>query len=242
MAGGGNVRAADFMRKEAYWREDKQDDYIHFCFECPELISAKKIGKGTIEEANASGHVRACPQCNVARLKMAKEAEDIQKQRAEKQKQECEKIRTEEKHKHVSCVVASVILTVAFCLIAFSYYLDDVANENYKQGYEAGEDGKELAAEDSYVSGYDEGYRIGYEDGYDNGLTEGKGYTSEVSNPAKYSNTYDDKESETVYITDTGSRYHMFGCQYLSESCYSIALNDAIERGYIACSRCDPPQ
>lgn len=167
------------MRKEAYWREDKNDDYIHFFFECPEMISAKKIGKGTIEEANASGHVRTCPQCNVVRLKMAKEAENIQKQRTEKQKQECEKIRTEEKHKNVSCIVATVILTISICLIVGSYYFDDVAKENYSQGYAAGEEGKDAASDDSYISGYDDGYRIGYEDGYDNGLIEGKGYENE---------------------------------------------------------------
>ena len=44
----------------------------------------------------------------------------------------------------------------------------------------------------------------------------------------------------TVYVTDKGSRYHQFGCQYLEESCIPIALSRAA-RDYSPCSRCCPP-
>lgn len=45
-----------------------------------------------------------------------------------------------------------------------------------------------------------------------------------------------------VYVTDTGSKYHMGKCGYLSKSKHSITLEDAVERGYTPCSRCHPPR
>ncbi len=45
----------------------------------------------------------------------------------------------------------------------------------------------------------------------------------------------------TVYITDTGKKYHNSGCRYLSKSRISISLTKARQRGYTACSVCKPP-
>lgn len=47
--------------------------------------------------------------------------------------------------------------------------------------------------------------------------------------------------SQTVYITKTGAKYHSGGCQYLRRSSILIELNDALDRGYTACSKCNPP-
>lgn len=44
-------------------------------------------------------------------------------------------------------------------------------------------------------------------------------------------------QSETVYITRTGSKYHKAGCSYL-KSCIPISKSDAIAAGYTPCSRC----
>lgn len=44
-----------------------------------------------------------------------------------------------------------------------------------------------------------------------------------------------------VYITDSGSKYHSYGCQYLSRSQDSITLEEAFELGYSPCSKCNPP-
>lgn len=44
--------------------------------------------------------------------------------------------------------------------------------------------------------------------------------------------------SQTVYITDTGSKYHRAGCQYLWNSSHAISLSTAKSYGYTACSRC----
>jgi peptidoglycan hydrolase CwlO-like protein len=45
-------------------------------------------------------------------------------------------------------------------------------------------------------------------------------------------------ESEYVYVTRTGSKYHQIWCSYLSNSCLSMTLDDALSAGYDACSRC----
>lgn len=44
----------------------------------------------------------------------------------------------------------------------------------------------------------------------------------------------------TVYITNTGSKYHRSGCRYLSRSKHAISISDAQARGYDACSVCRP--
>jgi len=46
----------------------------------------------------------------------------------------------------------------------------------------------------------------------------------------------------TVYITNTGKKYHSDGCRYLARSRIPISLEDAKTRGLTPCSRCGPPQ
>ncbi|MCL6548970.1 MAG: hypothetical protein K6T30_08675 [Alicyclobacillus sp.] len=46
----------------------------------------------------------------------------------------------------------------------------------------------------------------------------------------------------TVYVTNTGTKYHREGCRYLSQSCIPISLADAKARGYTPCSVCNPPR
>lgn len=49
-----------------------------------------------------------------------------------------------------------------------------------------------------------------------------------------------DTSELTVYITDTGSKYHRSGCRYLSRSRHAISRSDAQSAGYDACSVCRP--
>lgn len=56
----------------------------------------------------------------------------------------------------------------------------------------------------------------------------------QTANP--FSASYD----PTVYVTDTGSKYHNAGCSYL-KSKHEIRLSVAIDMGYTPCSRCSPP-
>ena len=45
----------------------------------------------------------------------------------------------------------------------------------------------------------------------------------------------------TVYVTYTGECYHLSGCSYL-KSRIETTLQDAVDDGYRACSRCGPPR
>lgn len=45
-----------------------------------------------------------------------------------------------------------------------------------------------------------------------------------------------------VYRTDTGTKYHVSTCSYLSKSKIAISLKDAKARGLTPCSKCNPPR
>ena len=59
-------------------------------------------------------------------------------------------------------------------------------------------------------------------------------YNSSNDN-SSYSGSY-----TRVYVTDTGKKYHEYGCKYLKDSCNSISLKDAQNQGYTPCSVCKP--
>jgi hypothetical protein len=44
----------------------------------------------------------------------------------------------------------------------------------------------------------------------------------------------------TVYVTNTGKKYHRAGCSYLRQSQHTIPKGEAIKRGYGPCSKCNP--
>lgn len=44
--------------------------------------------------------------------------------------------------------------------------------------------------------------------------------------------------AQTVYITNTGEKYHNVGCRYLRKSQIPISLDDAVARGYTPCKVC----
>lgn len=46
----------------------------------------------------------------------------------------------------------------------------------------------------------------------------------------------------TVYITNTGKKYHRDGCRYLTKSKIPVSLSEAKARGYEPCSVCKPPR
>jgi methylphosphotriester-DNA--protein-cysteine methyltransferase len=52
--------------------------------------------------------------------------------------------------------------------------------------------------------------------------------------------TVPSSEAQTVYITKTGSKYHRTSCQYLRKSKFAVTMKEAVERGYEACSVCEP--
>lgn len=115
----------------------------------------------------------------------------------------------------------------------------------YDDGYQAGHD---KGYEEGSKAGYDEGYSDGYDDAEEeySSSTSDSSEASESASVQTYAaggSTSSSSESTgtTVYITDTGKKYHRDGCQYLRESKHSISLSSAKEAGYGPCSRCHPP-
>lgn len=53
--------------------------------------------------------------------------------------------------------------------------------------------------------------------------------------------TRPDQREVTVYVTKTGTKYHLDGCQYLRKSRIPMPLSEAIS-AYEPCSRCGPPR
>lgn len=51
-----------------------------------------------------------------------------------------------------------------------------------------------------------------------------------------------DESSITVYVTDTGERYHRGECRYLRYSKHSVSLKEAKRQGYTPCKVCRPPR
>lgn len=51
-----------------------------------------------------------------------------------------------------------------------------------------------------------------------------------------------DNQEQTVYVTDTGKKYHSAGCRTLKQSQRPISLDDAKAAGYSPCGICKPPQ
>lgn len=51
----------------------------------------------------------------------------------------------------------------------------------------------------------------------------------------------DDYASQTVYVTNTGEKYHRGSCSSLRKSQIPISLGDAVAQGYGPCKRCNPP-
>lgn len=85
---------------------------------------------------------------------------------------------------------------------------------------------------------YENGKRAGIESGFINGYVAGY-YDGESGNDA-YLSSPEYFLNDTVYVTETGSKYHENGCQYLHSSKIPTTYLDAIADGYSRCSRCDP--
>ncbi len=49
-----------------------------------------------------------------------------------------------------------------------------------------------------------------------------------------------EEEERTVYVTPSGKKYHLDGCDYLSEKRMAVSLKDALKGKYEACAYCQP--
>lgn len=136
--------------------------------------------------------------------------------------------------------VLPIICVIVCCLFESTY------NSGYTKGYDAGYsggylDGKKVGYEDGEYNGYNAGYEDGERDGYITGFDDAKSTNSSSSSTNRNESSGGGTlvpTSITVYITDYGSKYHRWGCQYLWDSANAISLSQAISRGYTACSKC----
>ena len=55
-----------------------------------------------------------------------------------------------------------------------------------------------------------------------------------------YSAQTESNEIKKVYVTPSGRKYHLDGCDYLSEKKMEISLTDALDSGYDPCAYCKP--
>ena len=97
-------------------------------------------------------------------------------------------------------------------------------------------------ADYAYLDGNGQTGTLIYSIGYQNGSIT---YITPTPEPTPTSAPTPEPVSEpvgtTVYITETGSKYHQDGCQYLSKSQIAISLSDAKSQGYEPCKKCHPP-
>lgn len=65
---------------------------------------------------------------------------------------------------------------------------------------------------------------------------------STTKTPIKPTPQPSQNQSQTVYITKSGNKYHTSGCSSLSKSKIPISLKDAKAKRYTPCSKCNPPK
>lgn len=239
------VSSLQIFRRErelVYWRADIKSDCYHTERNCPNVLFAKEIGQGTVKEAVVSGHVVKCEECQRIRAEREKKEEERDAARAAEDKAQ-EKLTTNKvKDAKITGAFIGAILTFMACCLFFSSYTEKKSQERYSEGYDIGySDGETYGYDAGHYSGYEQGFSEGKEEGYgfgyEAGYKDGQAYYSYGENYGTYY-YHSDTTSQTVYITETGSKYHNWGCQYLSQSCREISLDDAIAQGYTACSRC----
>ncbi len=51
-----------------------------------------------------------------------------------------------------------------------------------------------------------------------------------------------DAEDVIVYVTESGSKYHLSTCQYVEDGGIALTLTEAQEQGYEPCKVCCPPE
>ncbi len=72
--------------------------------------------------------------------------------------------------------------------------------------------------------------------------TSSPAYTQESMDALQAEDAYEEPSTSsggTVYITDTGTKYHSAGCRHLAKSSYPISIEDA-QGSYGPCSVCNP--
>lgn len=164
-----------------------------------------------------------------------------------------------------ACLCTGLAVGTSSCQVMTDEEISSMQDEYYNRGRASVDievDEMEAQLDEKRTEGYAEGFDRGYDAGYENGKKDGikeageaseeaadsssssavySGGTTSSSSSSTEGSGYASQSAMTVYVTDTGSKYHSYGCQYLRESCHGMTLYQAKQAGYTACSRCDPP-
>lgn len=132
---------------------------------------------------------------------------------------------------------------------------DEGLSEGLIQGVAQGQDAALTAAGDTYTQAYDEGYAQGYakkekddqaaRDRYLASLqTSLPAVTPTVDStvPDRSMPVSDDTTQQVVYVTKSGTKYHLGTCSHLSKSKIEKSLSEAKAQNYEPCKACNPPQ
>lgn len=141
-----------------------------------------------------------------------------------------------------------------------SYTENDLAlarEEAYNSGYHTGYDQGLTAQQQAlYEKAFAAGQADGYQSGYDAGLTDGHAQTvpqetqtlaalpsmagDSMEQPAEVT-VPEETAKITVYITDSGTKYHLEGCRHL-KSKTEKTLEEAKALNREPCKVCNPPK
>lgn len=141
------------------------------------------------------------------------------------------------------------ILLLSFAVFSFftlsscGYYyseeeIEEIKDYAYSDGYSAGE---EDGYDDGYQTGVEDGNSEGYKEGYDEGYEYGKadGYNEAASDLSPELLFW---RNSAVLVTETGSKYHRWDCQYVQNRDFWIYnFENAQYMGYSPCDVCSPP-
>ena len=133
----------------------------------------------------------------------------------------------------VSIFLATLVLifSLSACQIVNEEELAAIREEGYQQGKESAERDSASALSAQYDAGHEEGYQAGYQKGREDGLKEAaqkakadkakeeskpqSKTSTAASSSGNSTTTSQGTQTATVYVTDTGSKYHRYGCRYL---------------------------
>lgn len=67
-------------------------------------------------------------------------------------------------------------------------------------------------------------------------------YNANTNNSLSYtiSESLAKVSDKTVYITETGTKYHRYNCQFLNDSKIEVKMSQ-LKKKYTPCSKCNPP-
>lgn len=132
---------------------------------------------------------------------------------------------------------------------------DEGLSEGLLQGAAQGQDVALTVAGDTYTQGYDEGYAQGYakkekddqaaRDRYLTSLQASMPVvtpTVDTTGPDRSMPTADDTTQQVVYVTKSGTKYHLGSCSHLSKSKIEKSLSEAKNAGFEPCKTCNPPK